>query len=108
MRQSRQNALEKLKEARENSGRRMEQYQVQSESDMYLNEEEESKRAEEYQSHNFIVDDCGLGYDDHGELQYSDEEDLSEEDNAKETKREESIKKFLKPVQTSMGRARTP
>ena len=86
----------------------MEQYQVQSESDMYLNEEEEQKRADEYQSHNFIVDDCGLGYDDHGELQYSDEEQLSEEDDAKQTKREESIKKFLKPVQTSMGRARTP
>ncbi|MEE4247404.1 MAG: hypothetical protein V2I33_18500, partial [Kangiellaceae bacterium] len=54
-----------------------------------------------------IVDDYGLGYDDHGDLNYEDSESEAEADEPKkEAKKEGNIKSFLRPLPKAAAASR--
>jgi hypothetical protein len=70
---------------------------------MFLNTEEEDSRRENYGSHQFIVDDYGLGYDDHGDLDYADSEESEGDDKKVKADQNSSIQRYLQPMRKATG-----
>lgn len=101
MRQSRQLALNKLKQAKSGEQNRVAQYKVEESQDLLIDvpEEEYKKMVAERKQNRFIEDDLGLGYDDEGELDLAQEEpdQYSEESQPKPEKpSSQQITKFMK------------
>lgn len=102
-RKERQEHLAKLKQARQGNVKRTEQFALKEETGIIqeMNDEEYNKHVEENRRNKFIVDDFGLGYDDHGE---DDLEGEYEEPASKRPKLEgnKQITEFMKPKEINL------
>ena len=102
MRKNRQDALNKLKQAKNGGESRVSQYSISESQDLLIEmpEEEYKKQVAERNKQKFIVDDFGMGYDDEGEFEIAedDEEELEEEQELEQKNNgSQSIVNFLKP-----------
>ena len=98
MRSNRQKHLQKLKQVKQGKQNRLSQYEVQETQDLIQEiPEEEYKKLQQTQGHPFIVDDFGLGYDDHGELDWQ-EEEHSDSPQKKPKPDSKQITSFMKPA----------
>jgi DNA polymerase alpha subunit A len=100
MRSARQEALNRLKQAKTGETSRVDQYKVKESDDLIINmdESEYKKHVQQRKKEQFIVDDLGIGYDDEGEfdLENDSEEFEEQEPEPVEQKANPSIKGFLK------------
>lgn len=100
MKKSRQEALNRLKQAKSGEASRISQYKVEETKDMIIEmpESEYKKLVSERNKEKFIVDDLGIGYDDEGECDIENESDDYEDEIPGNDKKEssQSIKNFMK------------
>lgn len=102
MRKGRQEALNKLKQAKKGLESRVSQYSVAESEDLLIDmpEEEYKKLVQERSKQKFIVDDLGIGYDDEGEFDIGqeEEEELKQEQFLEQsTHGSQSITSYLRP-----------
>ena len=103
MRKERQKIIASLREVKKGGIKRTDQYSVKKEAPVLqdLSDEEYQRHVEQNRANNFIVDDFGIGYDDHGEFDLEAEYD---EPSPKKPKLEGNmeITKFMKPKEMNL------
>ena len=100
MKKSRQEALNRLKQAKSGETSRISQYQVEESKDLIIEmpESDYKKLVSERNKEKFIVDDLGIGYDDEGECDIESVSEDFEEFAENEPKvSSQSITSFMKP-----------
>jgi DNA polymerase alpha subunit A len=103
MRKGRQEVLARMREVKKGQVKRTDQYSVKEEAPILqeMTEDEYQRHVEENKANRFIVDDFGIGYDDHGEFDLEAEYD---EPSPKKPKLEGNmeITKFMQPKEMNL------